>query len=55
MGCASSPLCTGGAPESIPESVDGREAIAAGIEGATLLGRAATLEDVGDVAGVRSF
>jgi len=43
-------LRTGGVPESIPEGAQGRDAIAAGIEEATMLGRAATLEDVGNVA-----
>jgi 3-oxoacyl-[acyl-carrier protein] reductase len=43
-------LRTGGVPESIPEGFDGREAIAEGIEQMTMLGRAATLEDVGNVA-----
>lgn len=43
-------LRTGGIPDSIPEGFDGRDRIVAGIEGATLLGRAATFEDVGDVA-----
>jgi 3-oxoacyl-[acyl-carrier protein] reductase len=43
-------LRTGGVPESIPEGVDGREAIVEGIEKLTMLGRAATLEDVGNVA-----
>jgi 3-oxoacyl-[acyl-carrier protein] reductase len=42
-------LATGGIPESIPE-VDGREAIVELIEAQTLLGRAATLEDVGNAA-----
>jgi enoyl-[acyl-carrier-protein] reductase (NADH) len=37
-------------PESIPEGVDGREAIVEGIEKETMLGRAATLEDVGNAA-----
>jgi enoyl-[acyl-carrier-protein] reductase (NADH) len=43
---------TGGIPESIPESIPGpqRDAIAAGIQQETLLGRAATLADVGNVA-----
>lgn len=41
-------LRTGGVPESILEGVNGREAIAEGIENSTLL--AATLEDVGNVA-----
>ena len=43
-------LRTGGVPESIPEGFDGREAIVEGIEQQTMLGRAATLEDVGNVA-----
>jgi NAD(P)-dependent dehydrogenase (short-subunit alcohol dehydrogenase family) len=43
-------LKTGGIPESIPAGEAGRDAIAAGIEQATLLKRAATLADVGNVA-----
>ena len=43
-------LRTGGVPESMPHGVNGREAIVEGIEKQTLLGRAATLEDVGNVA-----
>jgi 3-oxoacyl-[acyl-carrier protein] reductase len=43
-------LRTGGVPDSIPEGVEGRETIASGIEKLTMLGRAATLEDVGNVA-----
>jgi NAD(P)-dependent dehydrogenase (short-subunit alcohol dehydrogenase family) len=43
-------LKTGGVPESMPEEIAGREEIAAGIEQATLLKRAATLADVGNVA-----
>jgi NAD(P)-dependent dehydrogenase (short-subunit alcohol dehydrogenase family) len=43
-------LRTGGVPESIPDGVDGLEAIVEDIEKATMLGRAATLEDVGNVA-----
>jgi 3-oxoacyl-[acyl-carrier protein] reductase len=43
-------LRTGGVPESIPEDFEGRAAIAESTEGATMLGRAATLEDVGNVA-----
>jgi len=43
-------LQTGGVPESIPEGVDWREPIVEGIEKLTMLGRAATLEDVGNVA-----
>ena len=41
---------TGGVPESIPEGFPGREEISASIQGATLLKRAATLADVGNVA-----
>jgi NAD(P)-dependent dehydrogenase (short-subunit alcohol dehydrogenase family) len=43
-------LQTGGVPETIPESFDWREEITEGIVGSTMLGRAATLEDVGNVA-----
>jgi 3-oxoacyl-[acyl-carrier protein] reductase len=43
-------LRTGGVPESIPDGFDGREAIVEGIEQQTMLGRAATLEDVGHAA-----
>ena len=44
-------LRTGGVPASIPEGVDGREeAIVEGIEKATMLRRAATLEDAGNAA-----
>jgi 3-oxoacyl-[acyl-carrier protein] reductase len=43
-------LQTGGVPETIPESFDGREVITEMIAGSTMLGRAATLEDVGNVA-----
>jgi 3-oxoacyl-[acyl-carrier protein] reductase len=43
-------LQTGGVPETIPESFDGRERIVEGIVGLTMLKRAATLEDVGNVA-----
>ena len=43
-------LRTGGVPESIPEGFKGRDEISDGIEKATMLGRAATLEDVGNVA-----
>jgi 3-oxoacyl-[acyl-carrier protein] reductase len=43
-------LRTGGVPETIPESFDGREDITEGIVGSTMLKRAATLEDVGNVA-----
>jgi 3-oxoacyl-[acyl-carrier protein] reductase len=43
-------LQTGGVPESIPESFDVREEISEMIVGQTMLKRAATLEDVGNVA-----
>ena len=43
-------LKTGGVPESMAGSVPGREAIVASIQEGTLLKRAATLEDVGNVA-----
>jgi 3-oxoacyl-[acyl-carrier protein] reductase len=41
---------TGGVPESLPEGFKGREAIVEGIEKQTMLGRAASFEDVGNVA-----
>ncbi|MGC5015449.1 SDR family NAD(P)-dependent oxidoreductase [Streptosporangium sp. DT93] len=43
-------LRTGGLPEAIPAGHDGREAIERDIVGRTLTGRAASLEDVGNVA-----
>ena len=43
-------LQTGGVPEAIPDTFAGKDAIARSIEEPTLLGRAATLEDVGNVA-----
>jgi 3-oxoacyl-[acyl-carrier protein] reductase len=43
-------LASGGVPESLPEGLDGREKIVEMIEAQTLLGRAATLEDVGNAA-----
>jgi 3-oxoacyl-[acyl-carrier protein] reductase len=43
-------LKTGGVPESIPDTIAGKNEIAAGIQKATLLNRAATLADVGNVA-----
>jgi 3-oxoacyl-[acyl-carrier protein] reductase len=43
-------LASGGVPESLPEGFDGRQAIVEMIEKQTLLGRAATLEDVGNAA-----
>jgi 3-oxoacyl-[acyl-carrier protein] reductase len=41
---------SGGVPESLPEGFEGREEIVELIEGQTLLGRGATLEDVGNAA-----
>ncbi len=43
-------LETSGIPESFPEDFEGREEIAEGMAAQTLLGRAATLEDVGHTA-----
>jgi 3-oxoacyl-[acyl-carrier protein] reductase len=43
-------LRTGGVPESISPDFAGRDAIAGSIADATMLGRAATLADVGNVA-----
>jgi NAD(P)-dependent dehydrogenase (short-subunit alcohol dehydrogenase family) len=43
-------LKTGGVPESIPDGFAEKDAIIASIEQETLLGRAATLADVGNVA-----
>jgi 3-oxoacyl-[acyl-carrier protein] reductase len=43
-------LRTGGVPESIPEGFAGRDAIVRSIEEMTMLGRTATLADVGEVA-----
>jgi enoyl-[acyl-carrier-protein] reductase (NADH) len=43
-------LKTGGIPETLPEDFPGREEIVSSIEKATLLQRAATLDDVGNVA-----
>jgi len=43
-------LKTGGVPESLPDNFPGKDEIAAGIRKATLLNRAATLADVGNVA-----
>jgi 3-oxoacyl-[acyl-carrier protein] reductase len=43
-------LSSGGVPDSLPEGFEGRQAIVELIEGQTLLGRAATLEDVGNAA-----
>lgn len=43
-------LQTGGVPETIPEGLDYRDAITDEIAGQTMLGRAASLEDVGNAA-----
>ncbi|GII61064.1 3-oxoacyl-ACP reductase [Sphaerisporangium krabiense] len=43
-------MVTGGVPESLPEDFPGREELTAALNGETLLGRAATLADVGNVA-----
>ncbi len=43
-------LRTGGIPESIPDDFEGRDAIVGDIVKTTMLNRAATLEDVGNVA-----
>ena len=43
-------LKTGGVPETIPDTFAGKDEIAVGIQKATLLNRAATLADVGNVA-----
>lgn len=43
-------LESGGVPETIPEDIEGRQEIVDLIEGQTLLGRGATLEDVGNTA-----
>jgi 3-oxoacyl-[acyl-carrier protein] reductase len=43
-------LETGGVPEATPEDFEGHEELVEALNEATLLGRAATLEDVGNVA-----
>ena len=43
-------LRSGGVPESFPEGFEGREKIIEDMEKATMLGRAASFEDVGNVA-----
>jgi 3-oxoacyl-[acyl-carrier protein] reductase len=43
-------LASGGVPESFPQGFEGREQIVEMIAAQTLLGRAATLEDVGNAA-----
>jgi enoyl-[acyl-carrier-protein] reductase (NADH) len=43
-------LATGGVPESLPEEMEERESITELIEGSSLLGRAASLEQIGMAA-----
>jgi NAD(P)-dependent dehydrogenase (short-subunit alcohol dehydrogenase family) len=43
-------LLTGGIVDTIPDDFEGRDAIVDGIVGTTMLGRAATFDDVGNVA-----
>jgi 3-oxoacyl-[acyl-carrier protein] reductase len=43
-------LRTGGVPDTIPDVMDGGEALAKSLNEATMTGRAATLEDIGAVA-----
>jgi 3-oxoacyl-[acyl-carrier protein] reductase len=43
-------LESGGVPETLPPGFDGRQEIVEGIEGMSLLGRGATLEDIGNAA-----
>jgi enoyl-[acyl-carrier-protein] reductase (NADH) len=43
-------LRTGGVPDAMPEGAEGRDEIIEMTEKATMLGRAATLEDVGNAA-----
>jgi NAD(P)-dependent dehydrogenase (short-subunit alcohol dehydrogenase family) len=43
-------LRTGGVPDTIPDVMDGAEALAASLNEMTMTGRAATLDDVGAVA-----
>jgi NAD(P)-dependent dehydrogenase (short-subunit alcohol dehydrogenase family) len=43
-------LASGGVPETFPDDFDGAEQITKMIEDQTLLGRAATLEDIGNAA-----
>ncbi|WP_433179839.1 SDR family NAD(P)-dependent oxidoreductase [Actinoallomurus sp. CA-150999] len=43
-------LQTGGVPETLPEDFEGRDAIVGDLVGKTMLGRGASLEDVGNVA-----
>ena len=43
-------LRSGGVPDSVPTDFDGRDAIVDGIVAETMLGRAATYEDVGNAA-----
>ena len=41
---------SGGIPESVPDGTESRDSVAELIDSSTLLGRAATLEDVGHAA-----
>lgn len=43
-------LASGGVPETLPGGMEGREQVAEMIENQTLLGRSATLDDVGNAA-----
>jgi len=43
-------LRTGGVPETVPQDFEGRDKLMKMLEDATLLGRTATLDDVGNVA-----
>ena len=43
-------LLTGGVIDSIPDDFEGRDALVESLVAPTLLGRGATLEDVGNVA-----
>jgi NAD(P)-dependent dehydrogenase (short-subunit alcohol dehydrogenase family) len=43
-------LSSGGVPETLPEDIEGRDEIVELIEGSSLMKRAATLEEVGNVA-----
>jgi 3-oxoacyl-[acyl-carrier protein] reductase len=43
-------LTTGGVPDTIPDGIEGGEAIKESLVSATMLGRAASLQDVGNVA-----
>jgi 3-oxoacyl-[acyl-carrier protein] reductase len=43
-------LRSGGVPETIPDDYEGRDALVRSLEDMTMLGRTATLEDVGNIA-----